>query len=579
MPLSAPLSLEPRIRWLDRSPPEGVWRALALESRLPDLQCRLLCARGAADAAQARAYLEGTSQTHEPLLLSGMPAAVARLKLAFERRDKVTIFGDYDVDGVTSTVLLAKLFGLLQIPYDYYLPNRLKEGYGPNIPALEDIRRRGAAVVVTVDCGVTALAEARAAKAMGLDYIVTDHHVAGPELPDALALVNPKTSPHYPYDMLGGVGVAYKLAQALLDELSHPRKAEFLDHMLELVALGTVCDVAPLDGENRWLVKQGLERLRQGRWLGLRCLGEAAGLRPGAIDSGSLGFVLGPRLNAGGRVGDPALGVKLLLSKEAGEARALASSLEAENKRRQAIEKEVLLAASGCAALALSAGAKALVLWGADWHPGVLGLAASRLLEKHGLPVMVGALSGPWARFSGRSRRPFNLVQALQACASHLSKFGGHEFAAGATVAAADLDAFKAAFLARAEDLRPEDRAAILSIDAWVGFPELTPLAMEYLEAMEPFGIKNPRPILAATGLRLLPACRMVGADGSHLKLALKQGEKTMEGIAFKQGARLAELGGPGAVVDAAFHLAWNDFNGKRSLQLEVRDLRPTVGP
>ena len=549
---------------------------MRLSGLFPGRLCQLLAVRGHADPQAAATFLQaGPAQLHDPLLLSGMGAAVDRLERAYRQGEKVAVFGDYDVDGVTSTVLLLKLFALLGLACEAWIPDRLKEGYGPNVPALAGLQQRGAKVVVTVDCGVSAVAEAQGALDLGLDLIITDHHLAGEALPPALALVNPKTSPAYPYDMLGGVGVAYKLAQALLERLQHPRRADFLDHMLELVALGTVCDVAPLDGENRALVKAGLERLRQGRWLGLRSLAQAAGVDLKEADAGMVGFYLGPRLNAGGRIGDAMAGVRLLLSKDPVQCRDLAAQLDAANRERQGLEKSVLEAALPMAAEAVERGDKALVLWSEDWHPGVVGLAASRLLERFGRPVFVFGLRDGVAKGSARCRRPFHLVRALEACAPHLLKFGGHEVAAGATARPQDLPAFAEAFRAQSLGLSEDDLRLLIEADLELAFDEVDAELMGQLAGLEPHGMKNPRPLFLARGLSLGPASKRVGADGAHLKLDLAQGRSRLGGIAFRQGPRLEELAGAGR-VDALFSLGWNEWNGRRDIQLEVKDLRPT---
>ncbi len=540
---------------------------------------KVLAARGLDSPQKARAFLESSLDScHSPWLLSGMREGVARVLEALRSRQRITVFGDYDVDGVTSTALLLKLFKLLGAEAGFYIPDRIKEGYGPSIPALERLRAQGSSLVITVDCGVSALPEAAAAKAAGLDLIITDHHVPGPLLPDCLALINPKTSPDYPYSMLGGVGVAWKFAQAVLEELKEPRAAEFLDNMLELVALGTVCDVAPLDGENRALVREGILRLRQGRWMGLRALAKAAGLESSSIDPGSIGFALGPRLNAGGRVGDAALGVQLLLSKDPDECRALAARLNEENTRRQSIEKEVVSAALALAEVRVKLGERFLVLWAEGWHPGVVGLAASRVQERYSRPALVFSVENGTAKGSARSRRPLNVVEALRSCEDCLTKYGGHEFAAGATLPSQRLEELRER-LNRAADavLNDDDLKPELDLDAWVEFPEIDARLMDEFKAMQPFGLKNPRPLLAARACRVLPGSRPVGSSGEHLKLSLRQGAFTMPGIAFRQ-ASLLESMPPGSVVDAAFHPEWNLYQGVRSLQLEVKDLRLSEG-
>ena len=570
-----PWLVEPR-RWRLRPHDAGVARQLASEGGWPDLTAQLLAVRGYEDVAAAQRFLAADiAAVHPALRLSGMRAAVERLQQAVALRQKVAVLGDYDVDGITSTTLLLKLFQLLGLPCEAYIPDRLKEGYGPSSAALEHLHKAGAQVVVTVDCGISSVNEALTAKAIGLDLIITDHHVAGPVLPEALAVVNPKTSPDYPYSMLGGVGVAYKLAQALLTALEHPRKDEFLDHMLELVALGTICDVAPLDDENRALVKAGLQRMRQGRWMGLRSLAAAAAVDLASAAAGQVGFYLGPRLNAGGRIGDAFLGVRLLMSKDLEESKRLAESLNAENKERQSLEKKALEKALVMAEAELEGGAKSLVLWSDEWHPGVVGLVASRLLERFQRPVFAFAIADGIAKGSGRSRRPFNLVEALQGFPALMKKFGGHEFAAGATVDPAQLPAFKEALAARAAGLTEEDLRPQLDIDLVARFSALDARAMGQIEALEPFGMKNPRPVFASYGVRMLPGSRPVGGNGEHLKLDLEQGGTRLGGIAFRLGGRFEELR-RAPKLDAAFSLGWNEWQGTKSLQLEVKDLRPS---
>ncbi|HTB34460.1 MAG TPA: single-stranded-DNA-specific exonuclease RecJ [bacterium] len=574
-PLPTPSSPEgTRPRWRLRPRDPAAEARLRQDGRFGRLASALLAARGHSDPDEAEAFLHPPlGGLHAPLRLDGMAAAVERLALARRNGEKVAVFGDYDVDGVTSTVLLVKLFSLLGVAHEAYIPDRLKEGYGPNGAAFQNLRRRGAAVAVTVDCGISAVAEAEAARACGLDLIITDHHVAGPVLPKALAVVNPTVSPGYPYAMLAGVGVAYKLAQALLEALDHPKRVDFLDHMLELVALGTVCDVAPLDGENRILVREGLARLRQGRWLGLRSLAEAASVKLAEADAGMLGFYLGPRLNAGGRIGDAMAGVRLLLSKDGAESRGLAQQLNSANTERQALEKQVLDQALPQAAEAVARGERSLVLWSEAWHPGVVGLAASRLLERFGRPVFVFGIHNGVAKGSARARKPFHLVRALEACAAHLVKFGGHAVAAGATADPAALPAFAKAFARQAQALSDDDLRPVLDVDLELELGDLDEAAMAQLQAFEPHGMKNPRPTFMARGLRLGPGSRRVGADGAHLKLELSQKGSVRGGIAFRLGPRLETLD-PTAPMDALFNLGWNEWHGTRSIQLEVKDLR-----
>jgi single-stranded-DNA-specific exonuclease len=329
-----------------------------------------------------------------------------------------------------------------------------------------------------------------------------------------------------------------------------------------------------LDGENRALVREGLARLRQARWQGLRCLGDVAGVKLATADAGSVGFYLGPRLNAGGRVSDAGLGVRLLLSKDAEECRALAQELDALNRQRQDLEKAVLAQAETAAREQIAAGSASLVLWSEDWHPGVVGLAASRLLERFQRPVFVFGIKDGLAKGSARCRKPFHLVDALQACSAHLLKFGGHEVAAGATADPAALPAFRAAFDAQAQRLSAEERRPVLQADLELTLAEADEKALAQLSAFEPHGMKNPKPLFLARGLSLASAKRM-GADGSHLRLSLRQGSASVQAVAWRMGARLEALQAEPS-LDALFHLEMNEWNGRRNLQWELKDLRPS---
>ncbi len=563
-------------RWNMRQVDLEAGRRLAESLELPPLLGRLLLARGVSGPEEGRRYLNGgLDDLHSPWGLSGMEAAVERLLEALRRRQKVTVYGDYDVDGVTSTALLLKAFAALGLEADFYIPDRLKEGYGPNIPALEARSRGGSALVVTVDCGINSVAEARRAAELGLDLVVTDHHVEGPELPGCLAVINPKVSPRYPYSMLAGVGVAYKLAQALLEKAGLQERAGLLEECLELVALGTVCDVAPLDGENRVLAREGIRRMRATRFVGLECLCQVAGLEPRRLDSTALGFALGPRLNAGGRIGDPKLGVRLLLSRSRAEAMDMARALDAENRQRQAMERSGVEEAKRMARERLEAtGDKVLVLASPDWHPGVVGLMASRVTEAFTRPSLVLSLHEGLAKGSARSRRPFHMVRALEQCGDLLLRFGGHEFAAGLTLEPGNIEALRLRMNRLADDqIGEEDLQPSLTLDLALSFTDLTPGLMKDLGRLSPFGSRNPRPLFAAFDCRLLPGTRAVGADNLHLKLSARQSGRVMPGIAFRMGPDLAalDLGRP---VDLAFELGWNDYMGQRTLQLEVRDIR-----
>jgi single-stranded-DNA-specific exonuclease len=549
--------------------------ALAEELRQPLWLASLLVQRGLADPAAARSFLDPRlSDGHSPWLLEGMDKAVERLLRAQRDRERVAVWGDYDVDGVTSATLLLLLFRSLGIQADYHIPDRIEDGYGLNRRGLEQLLGQGCRLVVSVDCGVSACAEALAARAMGLDLIITDHHEPGPELPQALALLNPKTAPRYPYAMLGGVGVAYKLALALLERAGQGGSEALQDRMLELVALGTVADVAPLDGENRALVREGIRRLRATRFPGLAALAEVAGIDIRRLDASGIGFGLAPRLNAGGRIGDPRLGVELLLCQERGKALELARGLDAENQRRRSVEKAVLDQARPMAQARVDAGARAILIGSPDWHPGVVGLAASRLAEAFNRPVGVFSLQPGQAKGSLRCRPPFRLPDALEACSRHLLRFGGHAVAAGATVADGAFEAFRADFEAYAlRALSEADLVPSLRVDLDLELGQVGEELMKGLSLLSPFGMGNPKPVFVARAARLLPGAKGVGGQGEHLKATARQGVRNLPCIGFGQGADLARLD-LSRPLDLAFQPSWNEFMGRKELQLELKDIR-----
>ena len=549
--------------------------ALAEELRQPLCLACLLCQRGLADAEAARAFLDPRlADGHSPWMLEGMERAVDRLLRAQRDRERVAVWGDYDVDGVTSATLLLLLFKSLGIKAEYHIPDRIEDGYGLNRRGLEQLWGRGCRVVVSVDCGVSACAEALAARAMGLDLIITDHHEPGPELPQALALLNPKTAPRYPYAMLGGVGVAYKLALALLERASQGADEGLQDRMLELVALGTVADVAPLDGENRAMVREGIRRLRATRFPGLAALAEVTGIDIRRLDASGIGFGLAPSLNAGGRIGDPRMGVELLLCQDRGKALELARLLDAENQRRRSVERAVLDQARPLAQARVDAGARAILLGSPDWHPGVVGLAASRLSEAFCRPVGVFSLQKGQSKGSLRCRPPFRLPEALQACSAHLQRFGGHAVAAGATVADGAFEAFRAEFEAYAlQALSEADLVPSLRADLDLDLGQVGEELMRGLSQLSPFGMGNPKPVFVARGARLLQGAKLVGSQGEHLKATARQGVRNLPCIGFGLGAALAglDLGRP---LDLAYQPSWNEFMGRRELQLELKDIR-----
>jgi len=568
-------------RWVEaRGDPEREAAAAALcrALKLHPLAARVLAARGHVDPEAAARFLDAPlGDLPDPFAMKGMDRAVERIARALEQGERIACYGDYDVDGVTSTSLLVGFLRAAGGDVVHYVPHRLVEGYGLNADAVGRLAAEGARLLVTLDCGITSVEEVRVAAAAGVDTVVVDHHTVPVELPAAVAILNPhQPGCAYPTKDLAAVGVTFALCMALRKRLREAgrfgerRPEPNLKEALDLVALGTIADVVPLTGANRALVRWGLEVLARSRRPGLRALKRVAGVADGApVTAGQVGFRLAPRINAAGRLDDAGRGVRLMLSASDEEARALAEELDRENQARQEIERRILGEAIQDAEALVAQGARGLVLARDGWHPGVVGIVASRIVERYHRPAVLIALEDGAGKGSGRSIESFHLHEALSACAAHLARFGGHRHAAGVTVARAALPAFRAAFEAHAaarlgdEDLQPRCR-----IDGWVSDADLTQEAAADLEKLAPFGAGHPEPVFA---LRAAAARgRTVGAAGAHLKLVL--GARGLDAIGFGMGDRAALCAeGP---VDAAFSLGFDEWDGTRRLQLKLRDLR-----
>lgn len=549
---------------------------LASALGLHPLAARVLVGRGHAEPADAEAFLAAPlADLPDPFAMKGMDRAVARIVRAVEDSERIALYGDYDVDGVTSTALLAGFLRACGADVLTYVPHRLTEGYGLNSAAVERLAREGARLLVTLDCGITAAPEVRAAAALGVDAVVVDHHTAPLELPAAAAILNPhQPGCAYPTKDLAAVGVAFNLAMALRKALRDrgrfgaARPEPNLKEALDLVALGTVADVVPLVGANRILVRWGLDALSASRRAGIRALKRVAGIAEGAaVSAGQVGFRLAPRINAAGRLDDAGRGVRLLLEDDAARAEALARELDRENQARQEIERTILEEATHDAAARVKGGARGLVLARDGWHAGVVGIVASRIVERFHRPAVLVALAEGAGKGSGRSIEGFHLHEALEACAGHLTRFGGHRHAAGVTVERSRLAPFREAFEAHAASrLREEDLVPRCRIDGWVGEGEVDGRAAVDLARLGPYGAGHPEPVFALRGTTA--RARTVGAGGAHLKLALGR----LDAIGFGMGDRLAVCGGP---VEAAFTVGLDEWDGAPRLQLKLRDVRP----
>ena len=538
------------------------------------LLAAVLAVRGYATPEAARSWLDADrTRLVDPLSLDEMNEAVMRLQRAIDMHETVAVYGDYDVDGITSTCMLTDYLRGRGVPCQWYIPDRLEEGYGVNTAAIETLHSRGVTLIITVDCGVTAVEEAAFAAGIGVHMIITDHHECQETLPDARAVIDPKRRPDSDDSSraLAGVGVAFKLLCAL-EGSAEPILARYAD----LVAVGTIADVMPLVGENRYIVRRGLDKLNSDPRPGLRALLTETGLwENGAaapkrhITATNVGFTLAPRLNASGRLGKVETAVRLLLSETVQEAAGYAAELCQLNKKRQETEGEIWEQALQMLGDAPPDGP--IVLAHADWHQGVIGIAASRLAEKYSVPAIMICLDGDDGKGSCRSSGGFNLFAALSACADHLEGFGGHALAAGLTIRRENIDAFRAAFADYYRD-HAEECISTLDIDLCVDSPTLLTLeGVEDLDRMEPCGTGNLRPRLALLGAALTELTPIGG--GKHLRLQLEKQGRTYEAVFFHQTAESVGLH-VGDCVDAAFFVQINEFRDRRSIQLLLSDIR-----
>jgi single-stranded-DNA-specific exonuclease len=559
-------------RWSCDPYPVAAAHSLAGELGLHPVTASILVRRGHDTPEAARRFL-AASERHDPGLMPGLPAAVEILMRHVGRGSRIVIHGDYDVDGVCSTAVLARALERLGAAPVCELPSRFDDGYGLSAAGVERQAAAGTDLLVTVDCGITAVDEVARARALGIDVVVTDHHRPGEQLPDC-TIVHPALG-GYPFPELCAAGVAYKLAEAL--SAAAGADGADVEDDLDLVALATVCDVVPLAGENRRIVRDGLDAIARTRKPGLRALMRVTSCDPGTLDAGGLGFRLGPRINAAGRMRRPDAALELLLTGDDHRAGEIAGELDLLNRERQDTEMRITFAAE--AALAECAHEPAYVLAGEDWHPGVIGIVASRLVERHSRPCILIALDGAGAgRGSGRSISAFDLHAALTACSSHLGRYGGHRMAAGFDIAADAVEGFRRDFVHHAagvlspHDLRPVERVDALAPGSSLGLD-----LAEELQKLAPFGHRNPSPTL------LVPAARIehprpMGQEGQHARFTLASGGSRARAVAFRTSAR--SLGScAGEPRDIAVRLERNEWNGTVEARLVLRALcEPRAG-
>jgi single-stranded-DNA-specific exonuclease len=552
-------------------------------SDIPPFVRQILYGRGVADRPAVDAFLDGQADPLvDPFLMKGMRTAAERILQAVASRERVVVYGDFDADGVTSTALLVHALRRLGTMVEPYIPDRVDEGYGLSLGAIEKLADRGTTLVVTVDCGVSSVDEIALAVARGMDVIVTDHHHSPANLPPALAIVNPKqTDCPYPFKALAGVGVAFKVAQAVASLAGDAAIVEWMDQLTDLVALGTVADLVPLVGENRTLVKRGLCRLNHSERPGIRALLRVA--RLGKVDSGALAFALGPRLNAAGRMGDAWNAYHILLTQSASEASELATALESANLERQRLTAE-LCSLARAQLLESGPNDKIAIVGGAEYRAGVVGLVAGRLADEFYRPAIVLETGTHTSRGSARSIPGFHIARALEQCDDLLVRHGGHAQAAGFTVDNSLLDELKQRLLEIAErELSGEATEPALAIDAELEAGQIRWDTLDWLDRLAPFGYGNQQPLLVTRRLRLCGETRLVGRDPvlqrNHLKARFvpNGGGQVVEAIGFRMGGWLDELP-KHPLWDVAYCMERNQWgDNPETLQMNVKDLRPSL--
>ncbi len=569
-------------------------RIAALEKRasVSPVVAQLLLCRGVESAEAVKSFLAAKmSGLRDPQSLPDVPKAVECIGQAIADKKRIIVYGDYDADGMTGAAILVRCLRLLDADVGYHVPNRLEEGYGLNDEALRKLADHGASLVISVDCGIASVSQAKLAESLGLQLVITDHHEFAESLPEATAIVHPRLpGGDYPFEGLCGAGVAFKLAWALCQHASQServpdRMRTFLLRAIGLAAMGTVADVVPLLDENRLIVRHGLTSLRDYPVLGVKELMRITKLneKP-SLSAEDIGFTLGPRLNASGRLGQAQLGVELLTTDNPDRAAALAEYIHELNKSRDSLERSIYLAALKQAQDDFDpSNDPALVLAGHGWHAGVIGIVAGRLAEKFNVPVVIISLDKSGAKpgvGSARSASGFNLHEAMAENAESLVRFGGHAAAAGLTIEEKRLDEFRAGFCEyAASEISTEARIAEVSIDAEAPLSQLTMQTVMQIEQLAPFGQANPRPVLCASGVELAAPPKTMGKTDRHMTVQLKQHGVTLRALAFGQAdwvGPLAENEGP---VDIAYRPMINEFRGYRKVELHLVDWRPTQTP
>ena len=538
---------------------------------IPNITAKMLLAKDI-DETQVEEYLNPSiEKLHDPYLLQDMDKLVERIIKAKESKEKVAIYGDYDVDGITSITLIYTFLKNLGINTVYYLPDRLEEGYGLNIDALKKLKDDGVSLVITVDCGISAAQEVEYANSIGLDICITDHHECSEVLPNAISIVNPKRpDSKYPFNSLAGVGVTFKVISAIVKKLGLD-KNEYLKY-LDIVAVGTIADIVPLVGENRIITSNGLELLRNTKNEGLKALMKVARIEK--VDSDNVSFGIAPRINASGRMADATVAVKMLLADNEMEAYKYAKVLDSQNTQRQQVEKEIYNEAIEIIEKEGLDKKKTMVIAGKNWHQGVIGIVASKLTEKYLKPVILLAHDGVVAKGSGRIPQGISLYEALSNCSELLTTFGGHELAAGLTLEAVNIEKFKEKFEQVISTMKQEDFVRVIDIDCEITKQDVTLETIDTINKLAPFGQKNKKPVFIYKGLKVVSVSTL--KEDKHLKFKLAEDNFTVDSVFFGAGNRRDEVI-VGDKIDVAVNMSLNEFLGKKSVQFLMVDFKKSM--
>ncbi len=559
-------------RWVLKNQNDEKIKYLSDELKLNPLVVHVMLNRGLSTEEEMRQFLNpDLHRFHDPYLLKGMDQAVTRIRKAILQREKIAVYGDYDVDGITSVSLIYLVLRQLNADVIYFIPDRLKEGYGVNSDAIRHLNAQGISLIITVDCGITSVQEVNLAKQLGIDMIVTDHHQCPPQVPDAVAVINPKQPDcSYPFKELAGVGVAFKLVQALMGK---ERLPDLMEQYSSLVALGTVADIVPLKDENRIIVHYGIKYMKQCENPGIQALLKVAGFSEREVDAGTLGFQLAPRINATGRIGNADMGVSLFVSDSIEQASTIAGILDEYNTRRKEMEQAIFDEAQQMIRETPSMLSKnIMILKNQNWHHGVIGIVASRLTEEYYKPCILFSEENGCCKGSARSVKGFNIYEALCAVSQSLERFGGHELAAGLTVCTEQFDRFREALECYcAEQLSEEILVQQIALDAELHDKDMTPQLVEELKLLEPYGMGNAHPNFLVRKAKIMKNTAF--KEGKHLKLSLCQRDKYIDAIGFSMGKYSSVLKS-GDHVSVAGQIYINEFRGEKYFSVRIKDIR-----